>query len=327
MAYWMQKQRKPDLQNLAAHVGMKNYDNLLKNDLEIAIDDYLRANQSTLQNDPQVSGFYKRIGSPVKRESGGATANSLVEEVKKPKQRRQTIKAREELDQPSDAEPPFALTTTTNPQTPPSSTLSVSRRLPLPASPSLLADRIEEQTTSLTHSATNLYTSSPIPSTLHSLRATLSSITSIQVLILAIEAFGLFRHVLPLKTLTMIPPIPALGINEATPLPAPDIFAILTSEFWGPVGMWVGTSIFLPAVGAWFVNLRGMEEGGSGGGYDPVAFGIVKGLVAWIVYTKGGVGGESRGVVEGSVPGGSVGMLIGAGVAVLGGMYEAVLRK
>ncbi|KAL8935822.1 MAG: hypothetical protein Q9216_005238, partial [Gyalolechia sp. 2 TL-2023] len=100
VAYWLQKQRKPDLQNLAAHVGMKDFDNLLKIDLEIALDDFLRTNQSRLQNDPQVSGFYKRIGSPVKRESGGAATTSVVEEVKKPKQRRQTLKAREEIDQP-----------------------------------------------------------------------------------------------------------------------------------------------------------------------------------------------------------------------------------
>ncbi|KAL8960752.1 MAG: hypothetical protein Q9193_002598 [Seirophora villosa] len=105
VAYWLQKQRKPDLQNLAAHVGMKYYDGLLKTDLEVALDDFLRANQTSLQNDPQLSGFYKRLGSPVKRESGGATTSSLVETVKKPglsgtKQRRQTLKAREDLEAP-----------------------------------------------------------------------------------------------------------------------------------------------------------------------------------------------------------------------------------
>ena len=88
--------------------------------------------------------------------------------------------------------------------------------------------------------------------------------------------------------------------------------------------MWIGTSIVLPALGAWFLNLKVQDEGD---GYDPVAFGVVKGLVGWIVYMRGGVGGESTGVVEGNVPGGSVGMMIGAGVVALGGMYEAVLRK
>lgn len=129
VAYWLQRQRKADLQNLAAHVGMIkyvlscqsltganydrlldalmdfaehwfSYDTLLKTELEVALDEFLRTNQISLQNDPQLSGFYKRINSPVKRESGGGTATSLVEEVKKPKQRRQTLKAREDLDQP-----------------------------------------------------------------------------------------------------------------------------------------------------------------------------------------------------------------------------------
>ncbi|KAL8948019.1 MAG: hypothetical protein Q9222_005761 [Ikaeria aurantiellina] len=98
VAYWLQRQRKPDLQNLAAHVGMKNYDTMLKNELEVALDDFLRTNQSQLQNDPSLSAFYKRLGTPVKRESGGVPAStSVIEDVKKPKQRRQTIKAREEL--------------------------------------------------------------------------------------------------------------------------------------------------------------------------------------------------------------------------------------
>ncbi|KAI4126826.1 MAG: hypothetical protein LQ338_003536, partial [Usnochroma carphineum] len=230
VAYWLQRQRKADLQNLAAHVGMINYDTLLKTELEVALDEFLRTNQISLQNDPQLSGFYKRINSPVKRESGGGTATSLVEEVKKPKQRRQTLKAREDLDQPT------------------------------------------------------LYTRSPIPSTLYSLRSRLSSVTSIQLFILAIEAIGLFSRVVPLKYLTTIPPIPALGIHRETALRLPDLFALLTSDFWGPVGLWVGTSILVPACGAWFLNLRAAMGEENGDGYDPVAFGVVKGLVGWIVY-------------------------------------------
>ncbi|KAL8923462.1 MAG: hypothetical protein Q9208_004590 [Pyrenodesmia sp. 3 TL-2023] len=326
MSYWLQRQRKPDLQIMAAHVGLKNFDNLLKPELESILDDFLRTNQSSLNGDPQLADYYKRLGSPLKRESTNAKSTALLDTVQKPKQRRQTLKAREDLEQPSETEPSSLPLTSTTPRTPPSSTLSLARQLPLPASPSLLADRIEEQTTSLTASASTLYTASPIPSTLYSLRSYLSSTTSIQLLILAIEAFGLFSRVVPLKYLTTIPPIPAIGITHETALRLPDLFALLTSEFWGPVGLWLATSIVVPAMGAWFLNLRVQEEG-SGDGYDPVAFGVVKGLLGWIIYVRGGVGGESRGVVEGSVPGGSVGMLVGAGVAVLGGLYEAMLRK
>lgn len=68
----------------------------------------------------------------------------------------------------------------------------------------------------------------------------------------------------------MIPPIPALGLNESLPLLAPDIFAILTGAFWGPVGMWVVTSILVPAAGAWFFNFRGVEDG-------------LEGMIRWLL--------------------------------------------
>ncbi len=81
------------------------------------------------------------------------------------------------------------------------------------------------------------------------------------------------------------------------------------------------TSIALPLLGGWFINLKGE------GGYDAVSFNAVKALVAWIVYVRGGVGGESREVVERGVPGAGAGMLVGAGAGGLAGLYEAVLRK
>ncbi|KAL8756462.1 MAG: hypothetical protein Q9199_002905, partial [Rusavskia elegans] len=280
VAYWLQRQRKPDLQNLASHVGMKQYDNLLKPDLEIALDDYLRKNQTRLQSDPALSSFYKRLESPVKRERGsgvGATS-AAAEEAKKPKQRRQTIKAREELEPPSESEAQLPLTTTspTSPRTPFASTpFSLARQLALPASPSVLADRIEESTTTLTTSVTNLYTTSPIPTTLSSLRAKLSTVTSIQLLILSLEAFGLFRQTVPLKYLTTIPAVPALGLSDPTALKLPDLFALLTSAFWLPFGLWLTTSVLLPVTGAWFMNLRSTRD--EEVGYDPVTFGVVKG--------------------------------------------------
>lgn len=58
-----------------------------------------------------------------------------------------------------------------------------------------------------------------------------------------------------------------------------------------------------------------------------MTFGVVKGLVAWIIFLRNGLEGEAKGVVEGSVPGGGFGMVIGAGVGVLAGFWEGVLRK
>lgn len=144
--------------------------------------------------------------------------------------------------------------------------------------------------------------------------------TSIELLTLLIEAWGLRAQVLPLRYLTTLPAVPAIGTSEIA-IKIPDLFALLTMAFWGPVGLWLITSIALPLIGAWVFNLRGE------GGYDAVSFNAVKALVSWIVFVRGGVGGESRAVVEKGVPGGSVGMLVGAAVGGLAGLYEAVLRK
>ena len=98
---------------------------------------------------------------------------------------------------------------------------------------------------------------------------------------------------------------------------------MLTLGFWGPVGLWMLTSIALPLMGAWFINLT---EGARP--YDPLSFNVVKGLVAWVVYVRGGIGGgESTAVVDRAVPGGSQGLLVGAGIGVLASIYEAVQRK
>ena len=125
---------------------------------------------------------------------------------------------------------------------------------------------------------------------------------------------------LPLRYLTTLPAVPAIGTPEIA-IKIPDLFALLTMAFWGPVGLWVITSIALPLLGAWFINLKGE------GGFDAVSFNVVKALTTWIVYVRGGVGGDSTHVVEKGVPGGSVGLLVGAGVGGLAGVYEAVLKK
>lgn len=166
---------------------------------------------------------------------------------------------------------------------------------------------------------------------------------AIHLLILFLEAFGLRAQVLPLRYVVTTAPLPILG---AVAIKAPDLFALLTWQFWGPVGLWVGTSVVVPVVGGWVVNFRrgeggraeggmregGSEEGGRDGGrgegwrVDPLVFSLVKGLVVWVVYARKGWGGESRAVVEEGVPGGVVGMLVGAGVGGIVSLWEGVGR-
>lgn len=184
----------------------------------------------------------------------------------------------------------------------------------------MLANQIDAHTTSFRTSASDYISSSPLPATLQNVRSKLSTVTGIELLTLFVEAWGLRYQVLPLRYLTTLPAVPALGTSEI-PLKVPDFFALLTTAFWGPFGLWLLTSIFLPLLGGWFINLKGE------GGYDAVSFNAVKAITAWVVYVRGGGPSASTRVVERGVPGGSVGMLVGAGVGALAGMYEAVLRK
>lgn len=200
----------------------------------------------------------------------------------------------------------------------------------LPASPKDVANSIEASANSINASLSSTFDrfTSSLPPFLQpsSIRASLSSPTSIQLLVLFVEAWGLRSQVLPLRYLSTVPAIPALGITWDTPIKIPDLFALLTMAFWGPFALWVTTSIALPLLGAWFVNLQ--NGGGEGGSqYDVVSFNVTKALVTWVVYVLGGVEGESVAVVRRGVPAGAAGMMAGAGVGALAGLYEAVLRK
>ena len=64
---------------------VNSYDNLKKPELEAALDDHMRANQTTLSKDTSLSAFFKRvIVSPVKKDS-------MIVEAKTPRPRRKTV--------------------------------------------------------------------------------------------------------------------------------------------------------------------------------------------------------------------------------------------
>ena len=71
------------------------------------------------------------------------------------------------------------------------------------------------------------------------------------------------------------------------------------------------------------VNLQGPRKAR----VDVVGFNVAKAVVAWVVFVKGGVGGDAVETIQKGVPGGVGGVLIASGVGALAGVYEAVLRK
>ena len=70
-----------------------------KIDLEVALEEHLRANSSKLSSDSKVAPFFYTVDplSPVKQDPATGTVQT-AEREKKPRARRQTIKAREELE-------------------------------------------------------------------------------------------------------------------------------------------------------------------------------------------------------------------------------------
>ena len=70
-----------------------------KIDLEVALEEHLRANSTKLSSDSKVAPFFSTVDplSPVKQNPLTGTVQT-AEKEKRPRARRQTLKAREELD-------------------------------------------------------------------------------------------------------------------------------------------------------------------------------------------------------------------------------------
>lgn len=146
--------------------------------------------------------------------------------------------------------------------------------------------------------------------------------------------------ILPWKSLAVIPLPKCLGTSDL-PIQVPDLFVLLSPEFWRVFSLWVATSVALPVVCSYLFNLTLKAKHGGvrhaknlqlAAQYDPLSYNIAKALVAWLVYAQGvrlggWVNAESVAKLEAALPGGHQGVLIGAGIGVLTTIYEAVLRK
>ncbi|MCJ1341220.1 hypothetical protein MMC09_006516 [Bachmanniomyces sp. S44760] len=337
---WLVKQRKPELVELAEQVGLKDYENLKKSDLESALDEHLRANQAKLSRESKLEAFFKRIrdpsgGSPTKKEQAVAVLSG-DEPKPKPKARRQT-KAKEELEKTdvTEGEPSNALV----PRTPRTS-ISFGRNLTLPPSPSQLADQIDQQTANIRSSISKTWQKTGISAYTQQTRDMLSSIVTIELLAITVEVFGLEGTILPILKLAGIPASKTLGTPPIF-IKIPDVFTMLTPGFWGPFSLWLTTSLLLPLVFAYFFNLTLKAKHGHvkhaksvppTSQYDPLSYHISKALIAWTVYSQGfRFGGfltdQSVALIDRALPGGYACILVGSGIGVLVSIYDAVLKK
>jgi hypothetical protein len=77
-----------------------SFDDLLKDDIVSALNEKLRSNASAYSSNPVFREFYDRTGSPIKKERQTSTALGPDDDAKPQRRRRQTIKAKDELESP-----------------------------------------------------------------------------------------------------------------------------------------------------------------------------------------------------------------------------------
>lgn len=222
-------------------------------------------------------------------------------------------------------------------RTPRASALSFASSVPLPPSPSVVADAIDRRTVVLRSKVNNLYEKSGVLEHAQATRETLSNVVSVEALIILFEAFCLRKEVLADRYAFTIPAIRALGTSKYA-VKIPDLFLFLTSSFWGPTILWTATSLLIPLFAAYFFNLTSKPRTGRSHtqhfhySFDPLTFNIVKALLVYVIFEKDFTFGdlidlEHVARINSSLYGGPFSVLVGCGIGVLVTFYEAIIKK
>ncbi|KAM5431506.1 hypothetical protein MferCBS31731_007819 [Microsporum ferrugineum] len=345
--------RKSDLIVLAELSDLKDFGDMKKTELEAALDGHLSQNKDRLSHEAKLGDYYERLsrpprGSPIKKEPK-AEVSSLDGSVKR-STRRRSVKPKQEVEATDDSDEEASEKSSPSPQVAvPAVTQTPSRpaiKFPsLPPSPAVVTDAIDRQTTRVRQSISEAWDQSGMTERTHTLRSSLSSVNSIQFLILALELFGMLKDVLPWINVT-IPAIKSLN-TPMTTIKAPDMFATLSPSFLSPFLLWITTSIILPSIVAYFFNINlKMSQSHSASRRvsassaqdtsktcgDQLVFNVSKALIASFVYGHGFnfwdlFSKSSLQRVSDAVPGGLQGLLTGSAICTLGSLYEAILRK
>jgi len=182
----------------------------------------------------------------------------------------------------------------------------------------------------------DLISVSGVPETIDYVRELCSSVTGVQLTFLLVEAIALQRVLLPWNWIMDLSFPPAIGL-QVVALYFPDLFALLTLEYWLPTLLWSTTSFFVPLLFGYFYNITVHEVRRHGASVsvarytiDPLTFNVVKALVTYVVYR--GPGAAVLGYdhplaterVRDAMPLGQQGILIGCYVTMLVAVYEAV---
>ncbi|KAK3721965.1 hypothetical protein LTR37_002781 [Vermiconidia calcicola] len=344
MTSWLTKQKKQTLWDLSSEAGLRQNDDLRKDELVENLDTYLRANATRLSRNATFEPYYGTRRTPFKARSssaaGAISEDGELKSVVKARGRRTTQVKQDVDDDGHDAgyssRAVVPASTTTIARTP-----GRPRKQPqLPASPADVADEIEYATGRMYAGIDSLYERSGIPDKLYSIREACSSVVGVQMTFLLLEALALQRQLLGWTYAGIsLPSVSILGFDTwAIPLYVPDFFHLLTAEFWSTSLLWTSTSVVIPMIFAYFYNLstRDVKRHGTVvtvARYraDPLIFSVAKALTTIVVYereyTFGLFDSAARANVNDAVFLGFRGMLLGSYVGVVAALYEAAQRK
>ncbi len=209
--------------------------------------------------------------------------------------------------------------------------------MPLPPSPSVVADAIDRRTQVLRSKVADFYEDSGVVEYAHATRESLSTVQAVQVAVVLFEIYNLRKELLADRYAFTIP---AISYISSTPydVKIPDLFLLLTSSFWNPASLWAITTLIIPLFAAYFFNLTSKPSRSRSHTphfnytFDPLTFSIAKALLTFVVFgqdvTFGGlVDLESVARINSAVYGGWRGVLVGTGITGLITLYDAALKK
>ncbi|KAJ5199465.1 hypothetical protein N7491_011330 [Penicillium cf. griseofulvum] len=353
---YLKSLKKPELAELADQTDLPHYDDYNKNDLVVVLDRHLRENHSIFSGLKSLSEYYSRLaspprrGSPVKREAARTPARTPARRSAKKEVKEEEVSEDIEINvvpSPTVVSPTPARTSTrqsarqTPHQTPRQSISAaiVDPEPSLPASPAAITEAIDAQTIKLRESLEDAWTASGLVDRAHSLRATLSSVKAVEIIVLLLEGGSLAKELIPIRYLTTTPAVQAAQI-PAIPIRVPDLFVLLEGAFWAPFSLWFLTCLVLPLISAYFINMswkasssaRRTRSAPNLAQFDPLTFNVVKALLVHLVFGKdfnffGFYSGYAIGKVIDSVPGGDLGLLTGTAIGSVGALYEAILHR
>lgn len=218
----------------------------------------------------------------------------------------------------------------------PTTTILQPYRRSLPPSPSVVVDEVENATNSFYAGLDDLYTLSGIPEAIDWARESCSSIATVHLVFLLMEAWGLSNAVIPWKYIFDFPSIRVVG-TPSFAVKIPDLFVMLSASFWSPVLLWSAISIFIPLLFAYFFNLTVHTVKRNNArvrvvryNYDPFTYNVAKFMIVSSVFAadilNGYVSHQTLALIDHSQFGGFASILVGTQVCGLCSLWQATQR-